>query len=50
MPKAKVKFNVWQKFVKHLVRQNPGKPLKELLRNYDRKEYEEFKHHPKSFV
>ena len=50
MPKAKVKFTVWRKFVKHLIRENPGVPLKTLLKNYDRKEYEKFKHNPKSFV
>ena len=50
MPKAKVKFSVWRRYVKYLIRNNPGKPLKQLLRTYDKKEYEKFKHNPKSFV
>ena len=50
MPKAKVKFNVWRKYVKYLIRNNPGVPLKKLLKTYSKKEYEDFKHNPTSFV
>ena len=47
---AKVKFKVWREFVKHLVRKNPGVPLKRLLQTYDKKEYEKFKHNPKKML
>jgi hypothetical protein len=40
----------WQRYVKYLIRQNPGVPLKKLLKSYSKKEYEEFKKNPKAFV
>lgn len=44
------KHGVWRRYVKWLIQQNPGKPLKKLLKNYDKKEYENFKKNPKTFV
>ena len=50
MTKAKVKFKVWREYVKHLIKKNPGVPLKKLLQTYDKKEYEKFKHCPKKML
>ena len=41
---------MWRKYVKYMMRDNPGVPLKKLLKNYDKKRYEEFKKNPKKFV
>ena len=49
MPKEK-KITMWRKYVKFLIRKNPGKPLKQLLKNYSKKEYEQFKKNPKLFI
>ena len=46
----KMVSSCWRKYVKYLVRQNPGVPLKKLLQTYSKKEYEEFKKNPKAFV
>ena len=46
-PKTKT---VWQKFVAYMRKKKPGTPLKELLKGYDRKEYEAFKKDPKKFI
>ena len=43
-------MNFWRRYVKYLVTKNPGVPLKKLLQTYSKKEYEEFKKNPKSFV
>ena len=40
------KQKMWKLYVAHLVRKNPGKPLKDLLKNYSKKDYAEFKRHP----
>ena len=44
------KHNCWRRYVKYLIRKNPGVPLKKLLKNYSKSEYEEFKKNPKAFV
>ena len=41
---------MWRRFVKYLMIKNPNTPLKELLSNYSKKEYEEFKRNPRKFV
>lgn len=41
---------MWKAYVKYMVRKYPHKPLKSLLKNYDRAEYERFKKNPKQFV
>ena len=41
---------MWKKYVQYLIKTHPGTPLKELLKSYDRKEYEAFKKNPKQFV
>ena len=46
----KMKHSCWRRYVKYLVRNNPGVPLKKLLQTYSKKEYEEFKKNPKAFV
>ena len=47
--KTKTK-TVWQKFVAYMRKKKPDTPLKELLKNYDRKQYEAFKKDPKKFI
>jgi len=49
MPK-KTAPTMWRKYVKYLIRKNPGKPLKQLLKNYSKSEYEKFKKNPKLFI
>ena len=41
---------MWRQYVKYLIKKNPGKPLKTLLKNYDKKEYASYKANPKLFV
>ena len=41
---------MWRRFVKYLIKKNPKEPLKKLLQNYDKKEYESFKKNPKLFI
>ena len=41
---------MWKRYVKYLMQKYPGVPLKKLLKNYDKKEYEKFKENPKNFV
>ena len=41
---------MWRKYVKYMMRDNPGVPLKKLLKNYDKKRYEEFKKNPKKLA
>ena len=44
-PKKKTKLKSagrWRQFVKHLMDLNPRTPLKELLKNYKKKDYKEF--------
>jgi len=47
---SKPVVKMWRKFVKYLMVKNPHTPLKELLSNYSKKEYEEFKRNPRKFV
>ena len=42
--------SVWQRYVAHMRKQNPGTPLKKLLQNYDKADYAKFKKDPTSFV
>lgn len=49
MKRAKSK-SVWQRYVAHMRKQNPGQPLKKLLQNYDKADYAKFKKDPTSFV
>ena len=49
--KQSEKFKVWRAYVKFLLDRNQGKkPLKELLKNYSKKEYAEFKRNPVRFI
>ena len=48
--KKKVPLNTWRRYVKYLVRKNPGKNLKQLLKGYSKAEYAKFKADPKSFL
>ena len=43
---------MWRKYdvVEYLMRTNPDKTFKELISNYDKKEYAAFKKNPKQFV
>ena len=41
---------MWKKYVEYLLKTNPDKTLKELISNYDKKEYARFKQNPKQFV
>jgi hypothetical protein len=50
MPKSKPKAGSWRAYVKYLIKKNPKKSLKELLKGYDKKEYEEFKKNPTRFI
>jgi len=44
MPKKKQQVpSMWRKYVKYLIKKNPGKALKQLLKNYSKSEYEKFK-------
>ena len=44
------KHGVWRRYVKYLIQQNPGVPLKKLLQTYDKAEYAKFKENPKTFI
>ena len=52
MPKKQSeKFKLWRAYVKFMLDRNQGKkPLKELLKNYSKKEYAEFKKNPVRFI
>ena len=51
MPKPKKQLpSMWRKYVKYLIKKNPGKPLKQLLKNYSKTEYEQFKKKPTIFL
>ena len=51
MPKKKQQVpSMWRKYVKYLIKKNPGKALKQLLKNYSKSEYEKFKKNPKLFI
>ena len=41
---------IWQSFVHYLMKKHPDKPLKSLLKNYDKKLYAKFKKDPIKFV
>ena len=48
--KKKAPPSVWRRYVKYMVRKNPGKTLKELLKGYSKAEYAKFKKDPKAFL
>ena len=52
MPRKQTdKFKVWRAYVRFMLHRNQGKKsLKELLKNYSRKEYAEFKKNPVRFI
>ena len=52
MPKKQSdKFKMWRNYVKFMLDRNQGKKtLKELLKNYSKKEYAEFKKKPMRFI
>ena len=53
MKASKQNFKVWRLYVKHMLKQNPGKSLKWLLQVYHKKhpeKYAEFKKNPKVSV
>ena len=41
---------MWRKYVEYLMKTHPDKTFKELISNYDKKEYAAFKKNPKQFV
>ena len=47
---ADTKFGMWRRFVKYLIKKNPEKSLKTILKTYNKKEYAAFKKNPKMFV
>ena len=44
------KKTIWQQFIKYQRQKDPEKTLKDVLKNYDKKEYAAFKKDPESFV
>jgi hypothetical protein len=48
--KMGVTHDCWRRYVKYLIRENPGVPLKKLLKTYSKTQYAEFKKNPKAFV
>jgi hypothetical protein len=45
-----ITHDCWRRYVKYLIRENPGVPLKKLLKTYSKTQYAEFKKNPKAFV
>ena len=50
-PKTKTKTKtIWQQFIAHQRKKNPEKTLKDILKNYNKKEYAAFKKDPEKFL
>ena len=48
--KKKAPPSMWRRYVKYMVRKNPGKSLKSLLKGYSKSDYAKFKKNPTSFL
>ncbi len=46
----KEKPKTWKRYVEFLVKKNPGKPLKELLKNYSKADYKKFQKNPCVYI
>ena len=44
------KINHWKGFVRFLIAKHPNTPLKQLLKNYSKEEYRNFKKKPRVYI
>ena len=44
------KKTIWQQFITYQRKKHPEKTLKEILKNYNKKEYAKFKNNPEEFL
>ena len=49
-PTSTKKKTLWQQFIKYQMAKTPEKNLKEILKNYSKKEYAAFKKDPAQFL